>query len=636
MRRLWLWALAPAISVTTFALAAIALPLVGQPWLPLPVLGFVAVFGLSVVALFRFVLRARLAHALPAERGKWPAIVGWLIGAALLSSYFVLGVGAPASISQTFDNVFHLNAIAHIEATQNASPLDIVSLTAPNGGSGFYPVAWHAMVQLVAQLSGVSIAVAINVFNLAALAIAWPTGIILLSRQVAGRSTIVTLAAGILSAAFASAPLHMLHYGVLYPYFLGLLFVPVTVAAAMQLFRVTNDRLISQWYVWAVLLLGLLPATMLSHPGATMAAFALSVPIVCVATFRAWPRLSASARVLRVAIFVAFSLAGIFIVWKLGIEDFWGPRLSRADALKRVATLSMNGYGFQLLITALVVVAIVFALRRRNAAGIAAAGFFLIAIGLYFVTAGVSNYWLRIVTQLWYGDAPRLGAIVPIAAIPVAALGVRALLEQLPGARTRTSESMPASASASASAHAIESTSESANARGGPTALQAVALVLLLVFTQLGSGMFTLVQHLRSSYTATPTAALLSDDEIALLERLPSEVQPGEVIAGNPWTGAALAYAFAHRPVVLTHMFMTDPGSDRDLVMSELRDAAERPEVCDAVDRLNVRWVLDFGKNEVHGGDHRYPGIEDLAASDSVVEVDREGDAVLYRVTACE
>jgi hypothetical protein len=45
--------------------------------------------------------------------------------------------------------------------------------------------------------------------------------------------------------------------------------------------------------------------------------------------------------------------------------------------------------------------------------------------------------------------------------------------------------------------------------------------------------------------------------------------------------------------------------------------------------------VLDFGDEEVHGGDHPYPGLENLATSDAVELVEAVGSAKLYRVTAC-
>ena len=80
---------------------------------------------------------------------------------------------------------------------------------------------------------------------------------------------------------------------------------------------------------------------------------------------------------------------------------------------------------------------------------------------------------------------------------------------------------------------------------------------------------------------------------------------------------------------------MNDLSKDRTTVMERLGEAATDPAVCDAVDRLGVRFVLDFGDREVHGATHTYDGIDDL--DNPVFElIDQEGDARLYRLTACD
>ena len=58
--------------------------------------------------------------------------------------------------------------------------------------------------------------------------------------------------------------------------------------------------------------------------------------------------------------------------------------------------------------------------------------------------------------------------------------------------------------------------------------------------------------------------------------------------------------------------------------------------VCDAVERTQVRFVLDFGPREVqHLGPHVYPGIADLETSDAFELVDQEGEARLFELMAC-
>ena len=128
----------------------------------------------------------------------------------------------------------------------------------------------------------------------------------------------------------------------------------------------------------------------------------------------------------------------------------------------------------------------------------------------------------------------------------------------------------------------------------------------------------------------------MSTDERTLLERLDEEVPADAVIVGSPWTGTSLAYPLADRRVMYTHVLM-DVTPDVELVTEKLRDAEAGDEVCAAVERLDVEYLLDFGTLEVHDfGPHIYPGFRYPAVSSAFELVDREGSAKLYRVIACD
>jgi hypothetical protein len=49
----------------------------------------------------------------------------------------------------------------------------------------------------------------------------------------------------------------------------------------------------------------------------------------------------------------------------------------------------------------------------------------------------------------------------------------------------------------------------------------------------------------------------------------------------------------------------------------------------------NAYYALDFGSKEVHGGDHTPPGLKNLDSNPGVELIDSQGDAKLYRITAC-
>ena len=90
------------------------------------------------------------------------------------------------------------------------------------------------------------------------------------------------------------------------------------------------------------------------------------------------------------------------------------------------------------------------------------------------------------------------------------------------------------------------------------------------------------------------------------------------------------------RPVLRYHLSQRKTDQEA-LVESRLRIANADPAVCNAIRALNVKYVLDFGDQYLlnHKDSKRYLGLQDLASSDAVTLVDQEGEAKLYKVTAC-
>jgi hypothetical protein len=136
-------------------------------------------------------------------------------------------------------------------------------------------------------------------------------------------------------------------------------------------------------------------------------------------------------------------------------------------------------------------------------------------------------------------------------------------------------------------------------------------------------------------YRLSDTSPLVSADELTLIKRLDSEVPADAVIADNPWNGSALAYAFSGRHVLQAHMNGQLPDGGTKIV-DELNEAATDPSVCYEVERLKVKYVLDFGHREVHGANHGYGGLDNLVPAGVARLVDAEGDAKLYEITACK
>ncbi|HVL61827.1 MAG TPA: DUF6541 family protein, partial [Microbacterium sp.] len=170
----------------------------------------------------------------------------------------------------------------------------------------------------------------------------------------------------------------------------------------------------------------------------------------------------------------------------------------------------------------------------------------------------------------------------------------------------------------------------------------AALLALLIVGTQ-SAAIWSQVALTSRGYTDAEDAPILSGSERALIERIPEHVAEDAVIAGNPWTGTAFAYALTGRHMLNPH-FNSYVYPQAPLINAKLNEALDDPDVCEAVREAGVTHVLDFGTYFRDSGDTGvkidgatpFVGLKDLEEAGVAEEVDREGDAVLYRITACD
>ncbi|MCP2637523.1 hypothetical protein K0817_013245 [Microbacterium sp. HD4P20] len=616
LRRLWLFATAPVIAIPVVGGAAIIAPLVGVPWSILPVIALAALAAVGVWLLCR-----RFGEPMRRRRLRFWTSLAIGIAALIITVQVVAVIGAADNFSNTFDNVFHLNVVTFILDTQNASSLWVGHLTDHSGSAAFYPAAWHDLVSLVAQLGGVSSLVAVNATTLVISALIWPAGVVLLTRQLFGENRVVLLTAGILAAAFPLFPLLMMDYGVLYPYQLGVALLPATIAATLRATRIGKASPRTRpWQSW-VLLGGMLPGVFLAHPGAFVAWMAFTVPIAAVLTARGFARASNWDRRLLVAVaLIAYLVVGFVLLMVLRPSSGrdWPIELRVRYAVLEVFTGSA-WYGVPAVLgTSLALVGIVWAILRHRAVGLAAAGMLAVAAILYVVVTSLPYPDLRdALTGSWYNNRPRLAALLPIMAVPVGAYGAGATwawLRSRPWIRKM----------------------RVAPARPVRWAVGSVIVVAACLATQLPaiSPVPVAVARAGEAYRTSPSARLITSDELELLTRLEEVVPADAVIVGSPWTGTALAYALADRSVVLPHMFTTTTDAENE-VLNGLNQASPGSPACDAVEETNVEYVLDFGTQEIHGAANVFPGLTDLDESDALELVDQQGEARLYRIVGC-
>ena len=637
-RRLTLFALAPLFTVTTVAVAAAGGQLVGIRWGVLPVL-VAAVLLAAIVAGARALWRKRWPSLpLPDGRGTFVAAgAGLLFGLVAIGTRFTTIFGAPNHVSQTFDNVFHLNAVRYILDTGSASPLTTGSLTYQyDGRVSFYPDMWHSLVALLADITGASIPVAVNVMNIAIAGVVWPLACVFLVRTVVGRRPVALLAAGVLSAGFAAFPSLMVDFGVLYPNLLAISLLPAALAAVVLVagFGVEPDLTVpARWLALA----GVLPGLALAHPSTLMALIAFSVPIAVFGLLRHLRSLHA-----RKAGLWSYALAGIVAIVSFGAAAavllvarptseaaFWGPRESVRSAVAATVTNSVVGQPADYLIAALTVLGIIALIVTRRQWWLI--GSFLVAAGLYVVCAsfpiGSFRYGL---TGIWYNDSYRLAALMPVVVLPLAAIGVMWLAELVQAGVARVRERRISAAPEPGPGIGVRRRAPLAGTIAG-----VLIVVILAIGTQTGKALEAATASGRASYAFAEDSPLLSPDELALLERLDDEVPSDATVVGSPWPGASLVYALSDRRALLPAIF-GERDSDTLLLMASLRDVMTDPSVCVAVNELDVDYALDFGPREVHGAENQIAGLADLDESPGLELIDSEGDASLYKITACD
>ena len=624
-------ALTPALSVSIIAVSAVVAPVLGMDWgWWVPALGTaVVVTGvLTVAGLRRLLQHPEAPEESDDGRAGWePAALVWglagaVVAAVLISVLLLLAAPALEPITQNYDTVFHLNAVHYALEAGNASSWYIGEFTRPGAGSQSpYPGAWHALVTLLVQLSGLSIAVATNLMWLAVAALVWPVNALLLTRTLVGPNPAVLAAAGVLTSAFAAFPYLLLQYGSVYPNALSYAMVPSGLALVLTLLRMARMPVVSR--TMAGLLLALyLPAQALSQPNGLFSIPFLLTPLLLLLIL-SWLRAGFATSVpagLRRTGLVLGALGSVLVVLLTNstfrnLFSWAHPKsMTFVESLWRAATHSPVPTWWPSVVLSALVLYGLYCFSRHDRQGWMVGSFVLIVL-VYGLAIGSGNVVGNLLIAPWYGNPERLAALMPLLAVPWAAVGLERLVA---GVRRRRRRSTPT------------------------LSLPLTALVAATLLAIASPTLWQMNVRLAEAFEvpAVPHQDKQLDvDELALLQQLGEHLREDAVLANNPWNGSSLAVALAGRDVLFPYMTMGALDEDRALLRSDLDGITTSEEVCAAAQRLGVAYLLDFGDDLIgaakEGDGHLYPGIDRAAASEAFEEVAVVGEARLLKLPAC-
>ncbi|MGW8484267.1 DUF6541 family protein [Microbacterium sp. NPDC055903] len=614
IRGLALIGLAPVFGVAVVGVSALLLGILGIAWSP--VSWAVAAFVLIVLAWVLGLVLGRRLDAHEASGRRWILVVALVIGVLFGLWRLTAYISDPSGISQTNDAVFHMNAVRYAIETADASSLHVNSVI---GGRSFYPAAWHGIVSLIVMVTGTSIPIAANMLTLVIGALIWTLGVAWLTLRITDSRAVAGYAA-VLSSALQAFPLLMFQWGVLFPNALSTALVPAGVAVVMSIPR--WSRAGEPWRSGVrggLLVMVVAGALLLSQPAAFLPWAAISMVWLSYRLIWSPQRLNRRAGV-TVVIAAWIMLAVIWLYLAQGTSgSHWRPFRSWPAGLLDVL---LNGHvmiPYAWGVSGLMILGLIVAVRHGQLrwfvvawAGIA---------GLYLLAACAGRDIFRVgILGAWYADPYRIAALAPIVVIPLAAIGIDAIVRAITARMKRMGSDA---------------------ARQGTmvvAALIATALFMVVLVATRGVAMPAVTE---GSFDRDSRYVLLADtylnpDERALLESLDEYVQPGERVIGNPSTGSGFGY-FLSGVDVYPRTWSPPKTEAWDVIADRLRDAATDPSVCAALEVYHdPEFVVDFGLGETGAGRYQMPGMTGFQGHQGFELVAERGEASLWRITACD
>lgn len=645
--RLRLWdavGLSAPLSLGVLALANEGASHAGIRW-GLPVIVgttmVVAALCLACVLLFdRSRGRATSAGA-RADAAGW---AGWqhgiaalvTLGAAVVGAIAVArGIGTPHSLNQTFDGVFHVNSINAIAQHHSAATSVIAGVTNPGLPGGFYPPTFGGAGGLLVIYGGVNAIEAANIMAVAMTAV-WPLTLSIAVRRFARPRVFGYSIAMVGAVTVALFPALLLRFGTLWPNALSYLALAPALVVLLRLLALDGagrgeppaDRLplLATWIAAAISI----PGLALAHPGAVYLVFYLAIPaLIWVGWHRfviqstAGPHKRALAGVATVGVvgvlFVGVVWASSHISSIESVRHQYWPPVERWDqAIGQVLLLGSPLNPPNLALAVLALSGAFVALRSPIGRYLLAS--FVIVAAMAVATSAIQTHATMRWTGFWYNDPYRLFAALAAIVAPLVALGADELRSQLAVGIGRLE---------GAGVLRWPSRYLSASVAGG------LVVCVGIVGLQGGLGTRKISNVVSSSYANAPHH-LVNAGEAAMFERLKTKIPAGMTIAGDPFTGEALAGVLSGHPVIYA-TFGQPRVPDRQLVAAEFSAYQESRDVCAAVKRLKIAVVITGRHYFMENANrHRwFAGFDRLAHTPGLTKIDSGGGATAYRVGNC-
>lgn len=627
---------APLLSLAIIAASAILAPFLHLSWGPIPPLLLTLVLAGAAWGARWWRSRRRPPHSAAGRtrpKKTWaqalttvPAltIVSLLLAAVVMTVVGVRILGSPLAFSQTYDAVFHLNALRWILDTGNASSFSLTRMIYSEARTSFYPAAWHDLASLILTTVGRDdVRLGTNAAILVTITYVWPASVLAFVRAWAPGPIVrfSLVPAAVVLAVVPSFPYRFVGFGVLYPNLLGYALVPAFLAL-FGAFLGLRRRLGLSWPALVVLLALGAPAVAIAHPSAAMGVIVASIALT--AGYAFGPGARRRWYLVPVYLAGAGALYGVAaIAWPLlrpagNAANTWPPLMNVAEAVGQAVLASPFTSTPRWGLMILLILAVGMSVRYREYGPLLLWGAFAF---MWVVAAGWPDSPGRTaIVGPWYSDVQRMAALLALAMVPLAALGAGYALARvysLCTAALRGRVSVPLR-------------------RVSVAAVSAALIAAFALITFTSTRMEEFRQWTAAHYRVGDGANVISARELALINEIPNLVEPDSTIYVNPWHGEALIYGLTGINTTSKHQQGFNPPAERYLD-GRLNRIDDDPQVCASLKELDADYVAVFFGPVINNDVRQFnaPGLDGLTRVDGLTLVAHDGGAYLYRVTGC-
>src|SRR5574337_1009926 len=611
-------AVGPALTYGAVGLAIVPFGAIGIPWNSWTALATLVVLSAAAAGLRRLPARHRDDDetAPTTTPGRVVTVgAGVLLGAVLIGCAAVRGIPNWQSIPSTWDAVWHANAVRFIMDTGQASPTHMGELrNVETHAVLYYPSAFHALTAVGCQPTGAAPTIGYTLSALAASVWLFPVSAALLTWRLLGRTATESQAAAsstaaTLSASFTALPYvefgtaampNLVAYGIAVPAFALITSVPahrdripVAVLALVGVFSVH----LTGGVVAALLVVAWWLGDGLWHPTRDRRTDAAALAGVA----------AAAALLLLPQLLSVRNQADIIAGHSFLTHE--GRKSGLRDALL-LHTRHLNDFPIQYALVTLAVIGAGILLAKKIWWPLALWAVLVVAIVHSSAPfGGPAGGAIGRFTNLFYSDPRRLMAMLTLLLTPMAGVGLAALVALIIAAARRPATrwgTRPVLCGAVAAASLVAST-------------------VLLAWHYLPRHRLLLGQKYDS--------VMIDDRDLQAFAYLATLPGAQDTLIGNANTdGTAWMYAVAGLHPLWTHYdfpMQQGPGYQRFIFWAYADDADTDPRVAEAVDALNIRYVLISGPT-VRG----FPlpdGLVALNKSRSWTKIYDNGEASIYR-----